>query len=187
MKNLFILLMALVCFVLLLTPISSISRSEVGKSQTIIEEPLSEYHNDIANYWISFYSKQYNVPEHLMISIFYQESNFKQNDPSYNAHIVGDGGRSFGVGQVQLATAKSVWKDSSMKVTSKELKYNIKFNVETATKLVATLRDKYYSQYKTDKEVWLAVLTAYNAGEGYLFKNKRFNSYSFEVYNRYKK
>lgn len=188
MKSLFILLMASVCFLFTLTPISSISKVERGVIKTTQkEEPLSDYHNDVANYWIGIYSEKYNVPQSLMESIFYQESRYHEHDPKYNAHVVGDGGRSFGVGQVQLATAKGVWKDSEMNITKNKLKYNIEFNIETSTRLVAQLRQKYRTHYKTDKEVWLAVLTAYNAGEGYLEKNKKFNRYAFEVYNRYKK
>lgn len=160
-----------------------ISNSD-GRTQSIVVDdstdyPLSDYHNDVVDYWTKKYSQQYNVPESLMISIFYQESRFERNNPKYNAHVEGDGGRSFGAGQVQIPTAKSVWRDSNLVITSRELKYNIRFNVETATKLVALLRDKYKDVYKTEKEMWLAVLTTYNSG-----KPKRFNAYAFEVYNR---
>lgn len=185
MKNLFIILIAIFLFLGLLTPISFISKGNITSATetqdtTAVVQPLADYHNDITKYWTMIYAKEYNVPEKLMISIFYQESKFQPNDPNYDAHVVGDGGRSFGVGQVQFPTAKSVWKDTTVKVTKDSLRYNIRFNVETATRLISQLRDKYINKYKTEKEMWLAVLTTYNTG-----RMTRYNKYAFTVYNRY--
>lgn len=190
MKRVIISLIALVWFSVSLNFLSCVNgeahNMPVVKAKEVSDTPLSNYHNDLVDYWTEQYAKQYDVPAKLMASIFYQESNYKQNDPKYNAHVVGDGGRSFGPGQVQIRTAKTVWKDSTIHITGKTLKYDIRFNVETSVKLVSILRDKYAWQYRTEKEVWLAVLTAYNAGEAHLAKYKRFNGYAFEVYNRYK-
>lgn len=152
-----------------------------------MEEPISEYHNDIVRYWSKEYSKIYNIPSGMLESLLYQESKFNKNDVNYNAHVVGDHGKSFGPGQIQLPTAKSVWADSDVIITDKKLKYDLQFNVETAAKLLRKLYNDYKPIYKNDeKKTWLAAFTCYNTGSGSFEKNnRRFNNYSFEVYNRY--
>ena len=183
MKNLIILFAIVIGFVLLFEPINLIKN--ISGEETI-NLPLKEYHNDIVRYAIQVNSVKYNVPEGIMESIIYQESQWELNNPLYNAHVVGDSGRSFGAGQVQLPTAKAVWRDSNLVITDKKLKYDIEFNVETATKLIRKLYDILAPGYKTEKEIWLATLTCYNMGEGSFAKNKRrFNGYAFAVYNRY--
>lgn len=151
-----------------------------------LETPIAEYHNDVVRYWAMELSIKYNIPHGIIESILYQETQFTKNNPEYNAHRVGDSGKSFGPGQVQVPTAKGVWRDSDIVITSKKLKEDIQFNIETSIKFIKLLHDKYRPMYKDDKRLWLAVFTCYNSGEGSFEKNgRKFNNYAFEVYNRY--
>jgi len=143
-------------------------------------------HADSVNYWTGIYSVMYQVPRGIMESVFYEESRWQLGDTSYSANVVGDGGTSYGVGQIKLNTAKSLWKDSSIAVTGKKLKYDIQFNVATATKFIKLLYDKYSQEYTSQDSIWMATLTAYNTGEGSFNKHKRqFNKYARVVYKRY--
>lgn len=147
---------------------------------------LSDNHNDIVNHWKNVYCKEYNIPREIMGGVLFLETKWEVADTSYNAHRVGDGGKSFGPAQVQLQTARSVWGDPN--VTAKKLKYDIEFNIKTSTKLLRMLYDELRPQYTTEKSTWLATLSCYNMGMGTFLKNgKKFNSYAHIVYAGYVK
>lgn len=154
-------------------------------NSNIGENRLNSHVEEVIQY-TQEYSEEYGIPEELMKSIFYFESKFFEENDNYNAYVVGDDGRSLGVGQVQLPTAKFVWKnDTTVEVSKNKLRYDIKFNIQTAFKYVYYLQNRLKNKYTTEKSLWLAVLTSYNAGEGYLIKNKKFNGYAYKVYDRY--
>lgn len=180
-KYIGVLLLVVIGFFLLLEPTKITTLLNITD-----EEPLNEYHNDVVRYYVVEYSVKYNIPFGIIESVLYQETQFHKNNADYNAYREGDAGKSLGPGQVQVPTAKGVWKDSDIVITSKKLKYDIQFNVETAAKLIRHLYNKYKPFYANEKRLWLAVFTCYNTGEGSFEKNNRkFNNYAFEVYNRY--
>jgi len=135
----------------------------------------------LVDFWIKYYSKKYDIPNQLISNIFYKESRYVYNDSTYNPHVVNKADGSLGVGQVQYSTAKYLWKDSMITFTKHDLIYDIRFNVHTSILLLYRLKTIYSAKY-SDKELWLAILTAYNTGHP-----KPFNRYAYSIYNNYNK
>ena len=156
----------------------------------VVPTPVSvvalKTHSDSVSHWIKVYSEEYKIPSKMLESVFFQESRFLVGDTTYRSWLVGDGGRSFGIGQVQIRTAQNLWKDSAIVITGKKLRLDVQFNIKTSAKLLRLLYDNFEADYKKDKDVWLATLTCYNTGEGSFIKHgRRFNGYSIEVYKNF--
>jgi len=80
-------------------------------------------------------------------------------ESSFNADAIGDNGRSFGLGQIQIPTARFYLK----KHISKKLLLEPDFNVMALRIILDSLRDKF--------ECWEHTIVVYNAGR--LIKNSR--------------
>jgi len=162
-------------------------------SAIVFEKMVPTQHNELVDFWAEIYSKKYKIPREILNGVLYRESTWELDNEDYYAFKKGDYRNgvpySFGPAQVQLATAKSVWKDhDTVKVTKKKLTYNVRFNIETSCKLLRILYDEMSQKYKKDKDRWLAALTIYNMGHGKFVKNnRRYNSYAKHIYNSYLK
>jgi len=143
-------------------------------------------HNELVDYWLNIYTKEYNIPRKIMDGVAYHETSWKLENDNYNAFRTSSA-NAYGALQVQLPTARGIWRDTdTVSVTKKKLLYDIKFNVETSCKLMRNIYDGVSRRYKSDRDRWLATLTIYNMGPGRFIKyNRRYNSYAKSIYNSY--
>ena len=88
--------------------------------------------------------------------------------------------RSFGPMQVQLNTARVTWNDG--RITKKQLRYDIEFNIRTGMKRLA-IDYNYFKGVKNRDSRWLYTLSAYNMGlPNFEYSKRRPNLYAYEIY-----
>ena len=118
-------------------------------------------------YHIEKYSEQYGIPKNYAYGIAWKETRYEgpfqwKYDPERESSA-----GAVGPMQVMPSTARMMW-DGKM-IYKKDLKSNIKLNVETSMKLLRRLYDKYRN--------WKLVFGAYNTGRPMV------NQYAIDVYN----
>ena len=160
---------------------------EKENTDSVVARTIPTEHHLLVDYWLNVYTNQYNIPREIMDGMAWHETAWYPENTNYNAFRVGDKGKSFGPLQIQLPTAKSAWVGiNNIVVTSKKLRYDVKFNIETACRLMRQYHDDMSKKYKSEKDRWLAALTIYNMGLGkFIANNRRYNSYAKNIYNSY--
>lgn len=132
----------------------------------------------IVNRSVEKYSKKYNINSEFVKKILYNESSFKIDSKKYDANIVGDSGKSFGPGQVQMETAEWIWKkypESDVKKVDKDRLLNdIDFNIRTLCKTLGYYYNEQFDYIKDTKKRFMKTAMAYNMG---LSKSKKIKNY----------
>lgn len=158
-------------------------------------EKINIYDYELVKGWVDYYSHEYKIPKNVVYNILKIETRWKNKDTTYLASQEGDGkihkktkkiipgtGKSFGPGQIQLLTARGIWKDTT--ITREYLLKNIQFNIETMCKILKA--DYMYFSFIDNKEIrWKYTLTVYNTGLPNFEKNNRtINNYAKIVYSK---
>jgi soluble lytic murein transglycosylase-like protein len=117
--------------------------------------------------YLKTYSKQYGVPFHIAYGVAHKETGY--NGPfhwKYNPKQTSFAS-AYGAMQIQVPTGQSAWK--GVKVTSKLLLTDLRFNVETSMIILSKLKKKFGR--------WDIALGCYNTGRPLV------NSYALEIVN----
>jgi hypothetical protein len=145
-----------------------------------MEEPKDPYLGEISEegmvnsapaiqmyFYIKKYSKQYGVPEAYAFAVAYQESRYKGPlDLDYEHRLTSSSGA---VGPMQIIP-QNAQKYAGRRVTSSELKNDIRLNVKVSMRMLR----KWYDVYRD----WGLAAGAYNTGHPVL------NEYARSVINK---
>lgn len=117
-------------------------------------------------YNIEKYSEKYGIPKNYAYGIAFKETRYVGPFQWSYVHSQESFAGAVGPMQVMPSTAKLMWKKT---VPKKELRDDIRLNVETSMMLLRVLYDKYKD--------WKIVFGAYNTGRPMV------NQYALDVYN----
>jgi len=173
------LIIGIVMVVLLSIPISVKNREVSEKERQYLKTDYEK-----VEYYINTYSTQYDIPMYVLEHLFKKETGWElRRKERYKASLVGDGGRSFGAGQIQLPTARAY--RPGIKITPQMLKYDIKFNVETTCIILRADFDtlsKIKQVRPSDSTLWVWTLASYNMGIHGFMRSFRPNNYATSIH-----
>ena len=129
--------------------------------------------------WAVYYSNYHRVPQEVVFRILENESGWKVDSPkaSYCAHKqIGKAGE-LGPMQEKLKTIRALWHDTA--VTRHQLLYDIQFNINSGTWLLAQEYEHWRDHCGGDwNHAWLMTACSYNQGRGWAVKWDKPNHYA---------
>lgn len=171
----------LIVVILILLHVFNVFKNlETAEIKTISEEEMIKTHappNLQTFYYISKYSKQYNVPLEYVLKSAYLETGYKgfyhwDYNPFSEKQISVAGAR--GPLQVMYICALDVWGDSIKHLSKNEvhhyLRYDLEWNIHTGIRHMRRLYDKYKD--------WKIVYSVYNQG---WVGEKNINNYALRI------
>ncbi len=151
-----------------------------NKDKEIVKINITD--KEIIDIAIENYSKKYNINKQFLKNILGNETSYSNNFDKYEGNKLGDGGTSFGPGQVKLAIAKEIWVKrpegdiNNSYVNKENLLKDIDFNIRTMCKILDYYNYK-FSYIKDTKERYKEIAQAYNKGYTGAKRIKKYGNY----------